>query len=119
MIGEYRVSTKYGCSGFAAMVSDLIFPEDMEMREVTDLSKVRPGDIVFNVGRSGTVGHVWVALGESWYADDAGYWQVSGRGEGNFGDQVSWGWETNGLIMQEGDGPDGFGYNVIYTRYPD
>ena len=99
----------YACGGFAAMVSDLIFPEDMTMREVTDLSKVRPGDIVFNInGKTGAATHVWVALGES-YMGQSGYWQVGGRADGNNGNEVTWKWASS-LITDK---------NVIYTRYPD
>ena len=117
MIGEYRVSTKYGCSGFAAMVSDLIFPDDMPLREVTDFSKVRPGDIVFNVGRDGTVSHVWVAISES-ELGKSGYWGVK-RAEGNSADQVIWNWDTGYSAIWGQDEVPGRGYHVVYTRYPD
>ena len=106
----------YACGGFAAMVSDLIFPEDMELREVTDLSQVRPGDIVFNMDRNGNATHVWVALSDS-YLNQTGYWSVSGCADGNYPDQVRWDWET-GRVMWEKDEVPGFGYHVVYTRYP-
>ena len=107
----------YGCGGFAAMVSDLIFPEDLAMREVTDLSKVRPGDIVFNInGKTGQTSHVWVAGSSSKQNAISGYWSVS-RIEGNLANKVNWDWSGNIPIW--GDEGDGFGYNVVYTRYPD
>ena len=119
MEGLHGINSKYGCGGFAAMVSDLIFPEDMEMREVTDLSQVRPGDIVFNMDRNGNATHVWVALSESWYGEQSGFWQVDGRGEGNVSDGIMWGWGTAAMVRHEDEAPAGRGYQVVYTRYPD
>ena len=117
MEGKYHTSTKYACGGFAAMVSDMIFPAEMELREVTDFSKVRPGDIVFNLDRNGVATHVWVSLGES-YLSQSGYWTTSGRAEGNSADQVRWSWDS-GSIMRVKDQVPGRGYQVVYTRYPD
>ena len=99
------------------MVSDLIFPEDMTMREVTDLSKVRPGDVVFNVGKSGTTTHVWVALSES-YLSQSGYWSVRARADGNSLDEISWDWALGAPLRTKDDVSD-MAYNVVYTRYPD
>lgn len=119
MEGGYHIDSEYACGGFAAMVSDLIFPEEAKMREVTDFSKVRPGDIVFDVGRDGkTVGHVWIVLGESWFGEETGLWQVSGRADGNWAKKISWAWDGGDAIWKKDEVP-GFGHNVIYTRYPD
>ena len=111
-----NVDTKYGCGGFAAMVSDLIFSENMEMRYVTDIRKVRPGDIILKLGThkigqySIGVQHVMVATGcaESYMnhsvlvTDEEGYVKsaedpsVTNYGyiipfaDGNSNHQVSW-----------------------------
>ena len=60
----YWVSEYYGCSGYAAMISSLIFGDDANPgRQLEDLSQIRPGDIVFIIDNStGTVGHVRVAV---------------------------------------------------------
>lgn len=56
------VDLKYCCGGWAAMVSERIFGKTgAPCREVTDLSKVRPGDIVVSV-TDGRVNHVSIAL---------------------------------------------------------
>ena len=60
----YWVSEYYGCSGYAAMVSSLIFGDKTNPgRRVEDLSQIRPGDIVFRVRNDdNTIWHVTVAL---------------------------------------------------------
>ena len=118
MEDQYHTSAKYACGGFAAMVSDMIFPAEMELREVTDFSQVRPGDIVFNLDRNGIATHVWVALGDSWFSEEVGLWQVRGRGEGNSAEQIRWNWDNNNAVLSKDEVP-GFGYNVVYTRYPE
>lgn len=141
---RYGTSAKYACGGFAAMVSDLIFPEDAPMREVTDFSKVRPGDIVFNL-RNGVVEHVWVPLSASIPSDglraEQGYhWQIVDRADGNLNWKVSWerlvpvylgdqlvytvGGQANVQasptgIRSQAETPAGEMYQVIFTRYPD
>ena len=61
---EYPVSEYYGCSGYAAMISSLIFGDASNPgRRVEDLSQIRPGDIIFRVRNdNGKVWHVLVAL---------------------------------------------------------
>lgn len=120
MEGGYGTSAIYGCGGFAAMISDLIFPEDMPPREVTDFSAVRPGDIVIEVsGKTGDATHVWVAVGNSWFSEKAGAWQVKGRAHGNYGHRIYWEWDSNALIRSKQDVPEGKGYTAVYTRYPE
>lgn len=60
----YRVSATYGCGGYAAMVSSLIFGDaENPARRQEDLSQIRPGDIVVRVNnKTGAVWHVTVAL---------------------------------------------------------
>ena len=60
----YWVSEYYGCSGYASMVSSLIFGDKTNPgRRVEDLSQIRPGDILFWVRNSdNSIWHVSVAL---------------------------------------------------------
>ncbi len=60
----YWVSEYYGCSGYAGMVSSLIFGDTTNPgRRVEDLSQIRPGDILFRVNNeNGSIWHVTVAL---------------------------------------------------------
>ena len=37
------------------MVSDLIFPANLACREVTDMSQVRPGDIIVEMDKKGVL----------------------------------------------------------------
>ena len=64
IMDEYLVSEYYGCSGYAAMISSLIFGDASNpARRLEDLSKIRPGDIVFRVdNETGAVWHIVVAL---------------------------------------------------------
>ena len=61
---EYPVSEYYGCGGYAAMISSLIFGDASNPgRRVEDLSQIRPGDIIFRVNNdTGKVWHIVVAL---------------------------------------------------------
>ena len=113
---NHGIDDVYGCGGFAAMVSDLIFPEDMAMREVTDFSQVRPGDIVFNINGNGQTAHVWVALSESKMGSS--YWIVTGKADGNSLDKVRWDWTIGDFFFNSDQSPSG-AYTVVYTRYPD
>lgn len=60
----YRVSEYYGCSGYASMVSSLIFGDKANPgRKVNNLSQIRPGDILFLVNnKTGSIWHVMIAL---------------------------------------------------------
>ncbi len=61
---SYHVSNVYGCGAYASMVSSLIFGDTSNPgRKLDDLSKMRPGDIIFKVNNdSGKIWHVTVAL---------------------------------------------------------
>lgn len=63
-MNAYRVSETYGCSGYASMVSSLIFGDEANpARRLEDLEQIRPGDIIFMVrSETGKVWHVAVAL---------------------------------------------------------
>lgn len=64
VMDAYRVSATYGCSGYASMVSSLVFGDEANpARRLEDLNQIRPGDMIFMVRNStGTVWHVTVAL---------------------------------------------------------
>lgn len=60
--GKLHTSTTLGCGGWAAMVSDAIFGQSgAPAREVTDPSKVRPGDICILFNAKGQLKHVSIA----------------------------------------------------------
>ncbi len=64
IIASYQVSGAYGCGGYAAMVSSLLFGDAANpARKLEDLSQIRPGDILFRVNnKTGKVWHVTLAL---------------------------------------------------------
>ena len=81
----YCVSEYYGCSGYASMVSSLIFGDRTNPgRKLDDLTKMRPGDTVFVVSPDGVVGHVVIAL-ESPNQDGRFHYT-----DGNSGEIITW-----------------------------
>ena len=64
LMNAYKVNGYYGCGGYAAMVSSLLFGDTANpARRVEDLSQIRPGDIIFLVRNdTGKLWHVTVAL---------------------------------------------------------
>lgn len=115
----YLVSEYYGCSGYAAMISSLIFGDAANPgRRVEDLSQIRPGDIIFWVRNdNGKVWHVLVALEtpneiNAFHATD-----------GNAGETVRWPDRQNPYGRNNLDSY-GYGENKTYhleawTRYPE
>lgn len=86
IMDTYWVSEYYGCSGYASMVSSLIFGDKTNPgRRLDNLSQIRPGDIIFRVRNdSGKVWHVTVAL-ESPNGINAFYYT-----DGNAGETIQW-----------------------------
>lgn len=81
----YWVSEYYGCSGYASMVSSLVFGDKANPgRKLDDLTEMRPGDIVFVVSPDGVVGHVVIAL-ES--PNQEGRFHYT---DGNSGEIITW-----------------------------
>ena len=86
VMNAYRVSETYGCSGYASMVSSLIFGDEANpARRLEDLEQIRPGDIIFMVrSETGKVWHVAVAL-ES--PNEKNAFHIT---DGNAGETVQW-----------------------------
>lgn len=104
--------------GFAAMVSDYVFGlRGNEGRKLEDSTKVRPGDIIFQMA-NGKLSHVRIALSTVKYQD--GVPMVS-TCDGNLNGQVSW-----DVLQEEASGRlDSYNSDegahitcVVYTRYP-
>lgn len=82
---SYGESNTYGCGAYASMVSSLIFGDTVNSgRKLDDISKLRPGDIVFVVSPEGKVAHVVVAL-ES--PNTEGRFHYT---DGNHGETITW-----------------------------
>ena len=118
VMDRYRVSKTYGCSGYAAMVSTLLFgDEGNPVRRVEDLSQIRPGDIlIFVRNDSGKVWHVTVAL-ESPNAKNALHYT-----DGNNGEVVYWpsGQSPYSRECLDCYGENGKTYRIeAWTRYPE
>lgn len=86
IMDTYWVSEYYGCSGYASMVSSLVFGDKTNPgRRLDNLSQIRPGDIIFRVRNdSGKIWHVTVAL-ETPNGTNAFYYT-----DGNAGETVQW-----------------------------
>ena len=82
---SYHVSNTYGCGAYASMVSSLIFGNATNCGyKLDDISKLRPGDIVFVVSPDGKVGHVVLSL-ESPNAEGRFHYT-----DGNSGEAIWW-----------------------------
>ena len=119
VMDSYRVSTTYGCSGYASMVSSLIFGDKANpARRLEDLSQIRPGDIIFMVrNETGKVWHVIVAL-ES--PNEKNAFHIT---DGNAGETVQWPDNSSpysnvsNLDCYRGEGKS---YHLeVWTRYPE
>ena len=114
---EYPVSEYYGCGGYAAMISSLVFGDASNPgRRVEDLSQIRPGDIIFRVRNdNGKVWHVLVAL-ETPNENHA--FHVT---DGNHGEAVDW---PDPQSPYPHNNLDSYGEDKTYrleawTRYPE
>lgn len=117
IMDEYLVSEYYGCSGYAAMISSLIFGDASNpARRLEDLSKIRPGDIVFRVdNETGAVWHIVVALETP---NEVHAFHVT---DGNNGEVIRWPDRQNPYGRTN---LDSYGENRAYhleawTRYPE
>ena len=119
VMDSYRVSATYGCSGYASMVSSLIFGDETNpARRLEDLSQIRPGDIIFMVrNETGKVWHVTVAL-ES--PNEKNAFHIT---DGNAGETVQWPDNSSpysnvsNLDCYRGEGKN---YHLeVWTRYPE
>ena len=128
LIGTWA-NTTYACGGWATMVSNRIFGmTGAPTREVTDITKARPGDIVIKMYADGSgVGHVgiflqYVPANTPWpdgsISPKPGFVTCDGNlgGVNNRpGGTVTW-YMPNTLY----NGLDDIGTRIrIYTRYPD
>ena len=118
VMDAYRVSATYGCSGYASMVSSLVFGDEAKpARRLEDLNQIRPGDMIFMVRNStGTVWHVTVAL-ES--PNEKNAFHIT---DGNAGETVQWPDRENPYGRDNLDCYRGEGKNYhleVWTRYPE
>ena len=116
IVNSYLTSETYGCSGYAAMVSSLIFGDTANPgRRLDDLSQIRPGDILFYVSnRDGHIWHVIIAL-ES--PSDIHAFHYT---DGNNGGKVHWPDRQNPYGRENLDcfGEDKEYHLEVWTRYP-
>lgn len=114
----YWVSEYYGCSGYASMVSSLIFGDKTNpARRVDDLAQIRPGDILFRVRNdTGSIWHVVIAL-ES--PNEIGAFHYT---DGNHGGIVHWPDKADPYARDNLDcySEEGKTYRLeAWTRYPE
>lgn len=114
----YWVSEYYGCSGYASMVSSLIFGDKTNpARRVEDLTQIRPGDILFRIRNdTGSIWHVVIAL-ES--PNEIGAFHYT---DGNHGGIVHWPDKADPYARDNLDcySEEGKTYRLeAWTRYPE
>lgn len=118
IIGNYPVNSVYGCGGYAAMVSSLVFGDaDNPGHKLDDLSHIRPGDIIFRVNnKTGAIWHVVIAL-ES--PNEINAFHIT---DGNCGGTIHWPnrpdqYDRDNLDCFRGEGKE---YHLeVWTRYPE
>ena len=117
-MNNYRVSATYGCSGYASMVSSLVFGDETNpARRLDDLSQIRPGDIIFMArNKNGTVWHVTVALDSP---NEKNAFHIT---DGNAGETIQW--PDSSSPYSNLDNLDCYGedrsYRLeVWTRYPE
>ncbi len=118
IIRNYPVNSVYGCGGYAAMVSSLLFGDAANPgRKLEDLSQIRPGDIILRINnKTGEVWHVVVAI-ESPNGKNA--FHIT---DGNCGGTVHWPdtrnpYGRNNLDSYRGENA---AYHLeVWTRYPE
>ncbi len=110
VMSKYGMGTKYGCNGFATMVSDRVFGYDAPCRQLNNVTEIRPGDIIVHLDKNGKPTHVSIAM--SGVLNEYNY--VS-RADGNHNNQVVWPTtdDTNNAR------PTAAKPWAIYTRYPE
>lgn len=116
--GSVTLGLQYACGGWMAMVSERIFGKTgAPAREITDVTKARPGDIVVKMNAAGTsITHVSIFLS---YTPGYTAYGVNVKPElitcdGNISGAVQWS-HTNTLSGGLGD----IGTRIhILTRYP-
>ena len=118
IMDTYPVSSVYGCGGYAAMVSSLIFGDTANpARKLNDLSQIRPGDIVFRVyNKTGSIWHVMIAL-ESPNEINAFHYT-----DGNHGEHIHWPDKQNPYGRDNLDcyrGENKVHHLEVWTRYPE
>ena len=118
LMNDYRVNAYYACGGYASMVSSLIYGDTANpAHRVEDLSRIRPGDIIFLIRNdTGKLGHVKIAL-ESPNGMNAFHYT-----DGNHGATVYWPdpQKQYGRDNLDCYGTDGKAYRVeVWTRYPE
>ena len=118
IIDNYPVNNVYGCGGYAAMVSSLIFGDTGNPgRKLDDLSQIRPGDIILRINNeTGSVWHVTIAL-ESPSAINA--FHIT---DGNCNGMVHWPdrsyqYGRDNLDCYRGEGKTH--HLEVWTRYPE
>lgn len=111
-------SHQYACGGWMCMVSERIFGKTgAPAREVTDITKARPGDVVVKMSRNGGIAHVNIFLS---YEPAYTQYGINNMAtiytcDGNISGEVSWN-HPNTLY----NGLDDIGTRIhILTRYPD
>lgn len=120
-IGGTNFSLKYACGGWMCMVSERIFGETgAPAREVTDVNKVRPGDIVVQYDENGKIYHVAIAevIGRNQYQNNEyRYATCDGNSGPDDAGYVSWADKNTDPWGAIGKRPSGITIRV-FTRYP-
>ena len=118
IIRNYPVNSVYGCGGYAAMVSSLLFGDAANPgRKLDDLSQIRPGDIILRINnKTGEVWHVVVAI-ES--PNEKNAFHIT---DGNSGGTVHWPDTENPYGRNNLDsyrGANAAYHLEVWTRYPE
>lgn len=118
ILSQGKTSSNYACGGFAAMISDYLFGKSNNpARRVTDLSKIRPGDIICAMDTNGKSIHVMISASSTITSGNA-----AGRvytADENSNATVNW---PHQYSTPDSEALTQMGYPgsywLVYTRYP-
>lgn len=109
-------SPQFGCSGFAAMISDYLFGKtNNPYHRVTNFEDVRPGDVIVMLNANKTNNHTMIVTSINQTGSRAGYVFCA---QGNYGDVIAW---PNTSSAWNAWGPtelSAHGSYVILSRWP-
>lgn len=116
--GCNNLDLKYGCGGFMCMVSERIFgTTGAPAREVTNVSDLRPGDIIIQYNKNGECSHVGIVEFIEQNPDQGNEWRYA-MCDGGATHPIQW----SSDIGQHAQGRLGALYsgasNRAFTRYP-
>lgn len=117
----YGTSTKAGCGGWTALVSDYIFGQTGFPARKVALTGARPGDIVITLNENGELEHAAIVTSRAWHDDFGEHTDINttDAGTGGTGNKSAYSiYWTIGNAQWDNLQPGDWTIDV-WTRYPE